>query len=117
MMAKNFRILQAEFERELATDPDRFARFQQERQAAADAAALGQLRERCGQTQVQLAEKLATTQRNISRIEHAENLYLSALREYVEALGGKLEIAAVFPDSRVLLTPPSKSPRKGHATA
>ena len=116
-MAKNFRILREELERERAKDPERFARFQQERQAAGDAFALAQLREQYGQTQVQIAEKLATTQRNVSRIEHAENLYLSALREYVEALGGELEIAAVFPDSRVLLTPPSKSPRKGHATA
>jgi DNA-binding XRE family transcriptional regulator len=116
-MAKNFRILQEEFERELAKNPARFACVQQERQAADDAFALAQLRERCGQTQVQLAEKLATTQRNISRIEHAENLYVSALREYVEALGGELEIAAVFPDGRVVLTPPAKSSRKEKATS
>jgi DNA-binding XRE family transcriptional regulator len=116
-MAKNFRILREELERERAKDPERFARFQQERQAADDAFALAQLRERCGQTQVQLAEKLATTQRNVSRIEHAENLYVSALREYVEALGGELEIAAVFPDARVLLTPPAKSPRKDRTPA
>ena len=34
----------------------------------------------------------------MSRIEHEEDVYLSTLRNYVEALGRRLEIAAVFPD-------------------
>jgi len=36
----------------------------------------------------------------ISRIEHTEDVHLSTLRAYVEALGGRLEIAAVFGDER-----------------
>lgn len=37
----------------------------------------------------------------MSELERRRELYLSTLREYVEALGGRLELAAVFPDERV----------------
>lgn len=45
------------------------------------------------------------SQANVSRVEHQEDLYLSTLREYVAALGGELELTAVFPESRVTFTP------------
>lgn len=32
-----------------------------------------------------------------------EDLYLASLAAYVEALGGRLEIRAVFPDSTIVL--------------
>jgi DNA-binding Xre family transcriptional regulator len=59
---------------------------------------LNELRQRRRQTQADLAELLGTTQANISRIEHSDNLYLRTLSEYVEGLGGRLEINAVFDD-------------------
>jgi DNA-binding Xre family transcriptional regulator len=59
---------------------------------------LNELRQRRQQTQADLADLLGTTQANISRIEHADNLYLRTLNEYVEGLGGRLEINAVFDD-------------------
>jgi len=59
---------------------------------------LNELRQQRKQTQAGLAELLGTTQANISRIEHTENLYLRTLSEYVEGLGGRLEINAVFDD-------------------
>ena len=34
-----------------------------------------------------------------------ETEYLAALRESIEALGGRLEIAAVFPDQRITFAP------------
>jgi hypothetical protein len=36
----------------------------------------------------------------VSALEHSEDPKLSTLREYIEALGGRLEIAAVFNDER-----------------
>ncbi len=48
-------------------------------------------------------DPLGVTQANISRIEHEEDLYLSTLRSYVEALGGRLEVNAVFADGVVSL--------------
>lgn len=54
---------------------------------------LRQAREEVGLTQQELAEKLRTKKSAISRIEnHAENIRLSTLKSYLEALGKKLQI-------------------------
>ncbi len=52
-------------------------------------------------TQVELGAALGVVQGEVSKIEHRSDLYLSTLVEYVEALGGRLEIRAVFPDREV----------------
>lgn len=57
---------------------------------------LAQLRQRAGVTQVALAGQLDITQGSVSRIEHQSDLVLSTIRSYVEALGGTLELRAVF---------------------
>jgi predicted XRE-type DNA-binding protein len=67
---------------------------------------LYRLREERGLTQVEVADILEVTQGNISRLEHASDLYLSTLSRYVEALGGHLELTAVFPDQVVSLALP-----------
>lgn len=64
---------------------------------------LAELRERMGETQTELAKLLGTTQANVSRIERADNLFLKTLADYVGALGGRLEINAVFADDVVPL--------------
>jgi len=48
------------------------------------------------------------SQANISRIEHEDDLYLSTIRSYIEALGGELQMKAVFEDQEVSLDVPSK---------
>jgi len=65
--------------------------------------ALQRLREERGLTQVALAERLAVSRPNVGRIESETDLRLSTLRRYVEALGGQLEVRAVFPDADVPL--------------
>ncbi|MEO8292764.1 MAG: XRE family transcriptional regulator [Actinomycetota bacterium] len=65
------------------------------------ALALAELREERGLIQQKLADHMRVTQANISRVEHQDDLYLSTLRGYVEALGGRLEIRAVFDDQAV----------------
>ena len=40
---------------------------------------------------------------NVSRVERGQDVYLSTLRSYVEALGGRLELTAVFPDQTITL--------------
>lgn len=55
-------------------------------------------------TQTKLAETLGVNQGEVSKIEHRTDVYLSTLAGYVEALGGKLEIRAVFPDREMLIT-------------
>jgi len=50
-------------------------------------------REEVGMTQEQLAEKLKTKKTAISRIEnHAEDIKLSTLEKFAQALGKKIEI-------------------------
>ena len=51
-------------------------------------------------TQAKLAAALGVNQGEVSKIEHRTDIYLSTLAGYVEALGGKLEIRAVFPRPR-----------------
>jgi transcriptional regulator with XRE-family HTH domain len=65
---------------------------------------LAELRLARQKTQRELADALQTTQSGVSRLEHQTDLYLSTLRKYVEALGGKLEVCGVFPDARIPIT-------------
>lgn len=58
---------------------------------------LAEVREQFGVTQTQLAERLSTTQPNVSRMEHGGDLHLSTLIQYFSALGGKLRLEVVFP--------------------
>lgn len=59
---------------------------------------LPEVRASRGVTQAQLAERLGVRQASVSQLEHRDDLYLSTLRGYIEALGGRLEVAAVFDD-------------------
>ena len=66
--------------------------------------ALSELREMRGVSQTAVAAVLATSRPNVSRIEKETDVRLSTLERYVEALGGKLEIHAVFDDQDVKLS-------------
>jgi len=94
-MARNFRELEAKMtpearERALARAKELIA-----------AMPLNQLRNARQLTQTRLAELLEMDQGNISKLEQRTDMYLSTLRSYVEAMGGVLEIRAVFPDGDV----------------
>jgi len=61
---------------------------------------------------------LAKARGNAPRIVGQDDLYLATLREYVEVLGGTLEVRAVFPDRVVALEPRRKRrPRKANPDA
>lgn len=62
---------------------------------------LEQLRSARSLTQTRLAHSLGIKQSAVSKIERRTDMYLSTLRSYVEAMGGDLEIQAVFPDGAV----------------
>ncbi|MFT4035556.1 MAG: XRE family transcriptional regulator [Patulibacter sp.] len=60
---------------------------------------LHDLREHRGVTQTALAAALGIARPRVSRIEHdGEDLRLSTVQRYVEALGGQLKIIATFDD-------------------
>ena len=45
-------------------------------------------------SQVELAGRLEVTQGAISKLEHSEDVRVSTLRQYLEALGARLELVA-----------------------
>ena len=95
-MAKNFKILHDQvMARPGATE--RAAKHLVETLAEIG---LYQLRIDSQLSQIDLAERLDITQPSISKIEHAEDLRISTLRNYVEALGAELKLDAEFPDGR-----------------
>lgn len=59
----------------------------------------GQLRKARSLTQVQLAERLHITQPSLAALEGRDDPQFNSLRKYVEALGGILEVRAVFQDA------------------
>jgi DNA-binding XRE family transcriptional regulator len=65
---------------------------------------MGELRKAMGLTQTELARLVGMSQPTISKLEgHQQSEKISTLRAYVEALGGRLELSAVFDDYRVIL--------------
>jgi predicted transcriptional regulator len=65
--------------------------------------ALDELREARRLTQEQLAERLNVKQPAIAKIERRADMYLSTLRGVIKAMGGEMEICAVFPEGRVTI--------------
>jgi DNA-binding transcriptional regulator YiaG len=65
---------------------------------------LRELREALKTTQVTLAKRLKTTQAAVSRLEKRPGMLVNTLGDYVEALGGRIEVRAVLPDRTVSLT-------------
>jgi transcriptional regulator with XRE-family HTH domain len=69
---------------------------------------LAQMRHARRLTQTQLASTLGVSQAQVSRIENQADLYLSTLRSYVEAMGGDLQLRAVFPDGQAAIISPGE---------
>jgi len=63
-----------------------------------DTMALDELRAARSMTQEQLANVLGVKQAAVSKMERRTDMYISTLRGVIKAMGGQLEIRAVFPD-------------------
>lgn len=63
---------------------------------------LRELRKSLGITQAQMAEMLGKNQENISRFENRPDVLVSKLREFVEALGGELEISVKTKEDKLV---------------
>ena len=61
---------------------------------------LAEARKARGLNQAALTKRLKIAQSDILQIESSPDLLLSTLEKYVEALGGKLELHAKFPDGQ-----------------
>jgi transcriptional regulator with XRE-family HTH domain len=70
----------------------------------AEEATLRQVREARERSQEAVAKMLHIKQAAVSKLERRTDMYLSTLRSYIEAMGGKLEIIARFPNQAVRIT-------------
>lgn len=68
-------------------------------------------------TQVQMAQLLKISQGAVSKVERRTDMFVSTLRNYVRAIGGDLEIRAVFPEGDVLIDQFSDDHRRDHSVA
>jgi hypothetical protein len=83
--------------------PERRARLDAEVRHEVLAMDLRELRQEAGKTQVEVAEIAEMTKAELSKFERRDDHLLSTLRRYVTALGGQLEVVAVFDNKRVTL--------------
>lgn len=84
--------------------PQRKAKIAEHTQQLKSEMALSELREAFSLTQGELASKLNVKQPAISRLEKRSDMYISHLRQVVEAMGGELEITARFHGHEVKIT-------------
>jgi transcriptional regulator with XRE-family HTH domain len=77
---------------------------------------LDALRDKRRLTQVQMANLLKISQGAVSKVERRTDMFVSTLRNYVRAIGGDLEIRAVFPEGEVLIDQFNGAPRLEGAT-
>jgi len=91
-MARNYKELQEKMDPASRADNALLVRDELQRMA------LDELRNAKRLTQADMAEMLDVPQSSISRIEQRADMYLSTLRNYIHAMGGVLQIQAVFPD-------------------
>jgi transcriptional regulator with XRE-family HTH domain len=91
-MAKNFNELRKKM------SPESRERSEQEARRLVAEMPLQKLRHARQFTQEGLAKALDVNQSEISKIEKRADMYVSTLASYIRAMGGDLEIRAVFPD-------------------
>jgi transcriptional regulator with XRE-family HTH domain len=88
----------SELRRQVEGRPGGRERLAAERAEALEEIRLYELRHAEAISQAELAGRLEVTQGAISKLEHAEDVRVSTLRQYLDALGAHLELAAVFDD-------------------
>jgi transcriptional regulator with XRE-family HTH domain len=69
-------------------------RSQEELRADQRGYQLAQLRKNSGLTQAQVAAAMGISQARVSQIEHGKITELDAVRAYIEALGGTVDVMA-----------------------
>jgi len=97
-MSRKFKELEARMSAEsVARSDEIYARLRAEM-------ALEELRGALRMTQQQLAKTLNVDQSAISKLERRTDMYVSTLERFIEAMGGRLEIRAVFPEGSVRIS-------------
>src|SRR5260370_42016346 len=84
--------------------PESRARAEARAKAALKEMPLDELRAARELTQEHLARILNVGQAAVSKMERRSDMYISTLSHFVKAMGGQLEIRAVFPDGQVRIS-------------
>ena len=84
--------------------PERRARIEAKKTQLRREMDLAELRKALAFTQSALAESLGVGQAEVSKIEQRTDVFVSTLRRFVQAMGGDLEVNAVFPGHKVTIT-------------
>jgi DNA-binding XRE family transcriptional regulator len=105
MALRNFRELEAKM------SPERQARNKAAAERMLQDLPLEQLRAARELTQAQLASMMSVNQAAVSKLERRTDMYISTLARFIEAMGGQLEIRAVFPDGVVRISQFGETPK------
>jgi DNA-binding XRE family transcriptional regulator len=81
--------------------PEQEAEIARRVREAAGVMTLYQLREARSLTQVSLAKVLNINQGAVSKMEKRTDMYLSTLRNFIQAMGGQLQVKAIFPEGEI----------------
>ena len=65
---------------------------------------LHELRRARALTQREVARSLEVNQPAVAKLEQRADVYVSSLRSYIEAVGGRLKIVAEFPEGEVTIS-------------
>jgi DNA-binding Xre family transcriptional regulator len=86
----------SELRKQVEARPGAKGRLAAKRAETLEEIRLYELRHHEAVSQVELAGRLEVTQGAISKLESSEDVRVSTLRQYLEALGARLELVAVF---------------------
>lgn len=81
--------------------PEKEEETRQYVKSVVEAVSLNQLRQARSLTQANLASILGVNQGSVSKMEKRTDMYVSTLRSFIQAMGGQLQIKAVFPEGEV----------------
>ena len=95
--------------------PERRRRVDEMKRALFAEMPLHELRRARALTQRDMAKMLKVNQPAVSKLEQRADVYVSSLRSYIEAVGGRLKIVAEFPEGEVAITNFSQAGEPGDA--
>jgi DNA-binding XRE family transcriptional regulator len=81
--------------------PEQEAETRQYVNSVVQVVTLNQLREARSLTQANLASVLGVNQGSVSKMEKRTDMYVSTLRNFIQAMGGQLQVKAIFPEGEI----------------
>ena len=84
--------------------PERRARVDARKAELRAAMPLHELRQARAMTQKAVGDVLKVKQPAVAKLERRADMYVSNLRSYIEAMGGRLNVVAEFPQGSVVIT-------------